>query len=383
VCGGSALVEVLSLPPLPVAINAQTTPEAAPTVDRGAMELVVCAACSHLFNRAFDPELSAYDSSYENTLHYSPRFRAHATELAARLVADHGLAGATVAELGAGPGHFLTMLCQAGAAAGHGFDPSYDPERLGAPEHPGITLSTELYPSDGSLTPKLALSQHVLEHLTDPVAILGVQRDSVAPVDGAVYAEVPNGEVMIDRCALWDLIYEHYSYFTPVSLTLAATRSGLAVSASHTMFDDQFLAIEATPAGPQPDALPDADAVAALVERAVAFGETARKRIEAARSELAQYRERGPVALWGAGSKGMTYLNLVAEPGTIDAVIDVNPRKAGFGVPGVGGLAIAGPDRLEAVRPATVLIANPIYADEIRSDLADRGLTADVLPLWQ
>jgi hypothetical protein len=49
----------------------------------------------------------------------------------------------------------------------------------------------------------------------------------------------------------------------------------------------------------------------------------------------------------------------------------------------VADLAIAGPDRLDAVRPATVLIANPIYADEIRSDLADRGVTADVLPLWQ
>ena len=88
----------------------------------------------------------------------------------------------------------------------------------------------------------------------------------------------------------------------------------------------------------------------------------------------------------------MTYLNLVAgnveadQSGgrpLIDAVVDVNPRKAGFGVPGVAKLAIGGPEVLQSVQPATVLIANPVYADEIRASLAELGVTADVRPLWQ
>lgn len=345
------------------------------------MELVVCTACSHLFNAAFDPDASAYDSSYENTLHFSPHFQAHATALAARLVEDHQLAGAKVAEAGAGPGHFLTMLCEAGVAGGYGFDPSYDPDRLGAPEHPDVQLSQGVFPTDGALDPKLAFSQHVLEHLTAPVELLEILRGSVASQDGGVvYSEVPNGQLMIEKCALWDLIYEHYSYFTPTSLVLAAQRAGLSADSVVTAYDGQFLSVESTPIAAS-DALPDRSTVEALVRQAVDFGEQARKRIEGAKVELDRYLSAGPVALWGAGSKGMTYLNLVAPNGDVSAVVDVNPRKAGFGVPGVPGV-ISGPDSLVDIAPKTVLIANPVYADEIRGTLGELGVEADVFPLW-
>ncbi len=381
VCASSSVTDVLSLSGLPVAINAQTTPEAAPSVERGDMELVVCTVCSHLFNAAFDPEASAYDSSYENTLHFSPHFQAHAKALAARLVDDHGLAGTKVAEAGAGPGHFLTMLCEAGVGGGYGFDPSYDPDRLGAPDHPDVHLSQGLFPTDGLLGPKMAFSQHVLEHLTAPVALLGILRDSVAPQDGGVvYSEVPNGQLMIEKCALWDLIYEHYSYFTPTSLVLAAQMAGLSAKRVATAYDGQFLSVESLPAAASGE-LPERSVVEPLVDQAVDFGEQARKRIGAAKVELDRYVSAGPVALWGAGSKGMTYLNLVAPGGEVSAVVDVNPRKAGFGVPGVPGV-ISGPDSLVAIAPKTVLIANPVYADEIRASLGELGIEADVFPLW-
>ncbi len=381
VCSLASVDHVLSLPGLPVAINAQTTPADATSVPRGDMELVVCTACSHLFNAAFDPEASSYDSSYENTLHYSLHFQTHATALADRLVRDHDLVGAEVAEAGAGPGHFLTMLCEAGVGGGYGFDPSYDPERLGAPEHPAVQLSQGQFPTDGSLQPKMAFTQHVLEHLTAPVELLRILRASVADRSGGVvYSEVPNGELMIDKCALWDLIYEHYSYFTPTSLVLAAQNAGLSADAVTTAYDGQFLSVESSPMAESAE-LPERSVVEPLVRRAIDFGEQARKRIDQAKSELGRYLDAGPVALWGAGSKGMTYLNLVAPDGEVSAVVDVNPRKAGFGIPGVPG-TIDGPDSLPAIAPKTVLIANPVYGPEIRGTLAEIGVEADVLPLW-
>lgn len=381
VCGSTSTAEVLSLKALPIAINAQTTPENATSVECGDMELVVCTNCSHMFNAAFDPEASAYDSSYENTLHYSAHFQAHAKALAASLVADHELTGATVAEAGAGPGHFLTMLCEAGVGGGYGFDPSYDPDRLGAPEHPDVQLSQGLFPADGSLKPKLAFSQHVLEHLTAPVELLRIFRDAVEPQEGgAVYSEVPNGELMVEKCALWDLIYEHYSYFTPTSLVFAAQLAGLSNDRVATAYDGQFLSLESRPTEPSSDA-PDPVVVEPSVQAAVEFGENARKRIEAAKVELDRYLDAGPVALWGAGSKGMTYLNLVAPGGEASAVVDVNPRKHGFGIPGVPGV-ITGPESLIDIAPKTVLIANPVYADEIKATLNELSVDADVLPLW-
>ncbi len=381
ICRGTDTAPILSLGGLPVASNAQTTPEEASSVPRGDLDLVACTACTHLFNAAFDPGASSYDSSYENSLHFSAHFQEHARALARRLVDDHGLRGEAVAEAGAGPGHFLTMLCEAGVDRAFGFDPSYDPGRLGAPEHPRVRLSQGVFPTGGSIKPKLALTQHVLEHLTEPVNLLRQLRAAIEDQPGGgVYSEVPNGQLMIERCALWDLIYEHYSYFTPVSLVHAAQRAGLSSDRVLTAFDDQFLSVEASPVS-ESATLPAVSVVEPVVERAVAFGEEVRRRIDQARIELDRLLAAGPVALWGAGSKGMTYLNLVASEGQIGAIIDVNPRKSGFGVPGVPGVVQA-PEVLAVVQPATVLIANPIYASEIEATLRGLGVEAQLQALW-
>jgi SAM-dependent methyltransferase len=381
VCESPDHDDVVSLPQLPVLINAQVRPDEALAVPRGDIDLVVCLECAHLFNRSFDERLLDYDAAYENTLHYSPRFQSFARSLAERLVATHGLAGSRVGELGSGPGHFLSLLCEAGAAEGFGWDPSYDPDRLGAPDHPAVSISDDLFPDDGSFPVRMAFSQHVLEHLRDPVAALAAQRRAVAAQQGVVYSEVPNGQLMIEQCALWDLIYEHLSYFVPTSLDLACRRAGLEVSTIGTAFGDQFLWCEASAAAAGSESQRDSAAVAAAVDAARRFGRAATARIEEARADLARCAAEGPVALWGAGSKGMTYLNLMSDVEPIAAVVDLNPRKAGAGVPGTS-LTISGPEDLVAVEPRTVIVANPLYRDEIATTLADLGVDTELQLLW-
>ena len=119
------------------------------------------------------------------------------------------------------------------------------------------------------------------ENRNDPVAALAAQRSAVAAAGGAVYSEVPNGDLMVEQCALWDLIYEHLSYFTASSLDLACRRAGLTVTQRGVAFGDQFMWNEAN-LGEASDAV-DTDAVAAAVDAAVAFGENARQRIATAR----------------------------------------------------------------------------------------------------
>ena len=121
--------------------------------------------------------------------------------------------------------------------------------------------------------------------------------------------------------------------------------------------------------------------MAAAVDRALAFGEAARARIAAARAELAEAAALGPVVLWGAGSKGATYLNLVSDAAPVAGVVDINPRKNGWGVPGTS-LAISSPEQIVAVAPRTVLAANPIYVNEIEAQLRSLGVDCDVRPLW-
>ncbi|MCZ7525043.1 MAG: hypothetical protein M5U14_00810 [Acidimicrobiia bacterium] len=84
------------------------------------------------------------------------------------------------------------------------------------------------------------------------------------------------------------------------------------------------------------------------------------------------------VALWGAGSKGVTFLNLVEGGDRVDAVVDVNPRKHGLHVPGTGQAVVA-PETLGEDPVDVVLVMNPLYEDEIRARLDGVGVAADVV----
>lgn len=77
----------------------------------------------------------------------------------------------------------------------------------------------------------------------------------------------------------------------------------------------------------------------------------------------------------------MTYLNLVADIPGVSAVVDVNPRKVGAGVPGTAHV-IGSPKNLIDIEPTTVLIANPVYRDEIAAELRALGVHAELVPLW-
>ena len=78
-------------------------------------------------------------------------------------------------------------------------------------------------------------------------------------------------------------------------------------------------------------------------------------------------RARGGVAVWGAGAKGATFVNLVdPDARLVTCLVDVNPRKQGRFVAGTGHAVVA-PDQLTPQGVATVIIMNPNYETEIRS----------------
>ena len=112
---------------------------------------------------------------------------------------------------------------------------------------------------------------------------------------------------------------------------------------------------------------------------ASAFARNFENKVEEWSQTLAQLSDEGKkVVVWGAGSKAVTFLNILKTRDLVQFVVDINPRKASLFVPGTGQQIIE-PSSLAGYKPDTVIIMNPIYRDEIAKMLKDLGVQADIL----
>ena len=82
------------------------------------------------------------------------------------------------------------------------------------------------------------------------------------------------------------------------------------------------------------------------------------------------------VIVWGAGSKGVTFVNAVDKDDTISCLIDINPRKKGKYISG-SGQKILGPEDLKEIDPDVVIITNENYLQEIKAKL--KALNSEIL----
>jgi hypothetical protein len=380
VCGSAAAAPFLSLSGIPVHCNVLSdSADQARSVPRGDLDLSFCGVCGHFHNASFDDSRTTYGGSYENSLHHSGVFQRYASALVDELVERHGLHGRDVVEIGAGQGDFLQMLCARGGNRGTGFDPSYVGS---AGVSDAVTLVPAFYDERFVDHPvDVVVCRQVLEHIgaaSDFVAM--VRRVIGARDDVLVLFEVPSALWTIHDGGIWDLIYEHCSYFTPQSLWRVFARNAFSVDRVDPVFDGQFLVLEARPAE-GPTALPDTFAadiadLGADVARFAAHYEDQvamwRRRFE----ELARAGRR--VVIWGAGSKGVTFLNVADRDRVVERAVDLNPRKHGKHIAGTGQ-QIVGPEALVGEPPDVVVVMNPIYRDEIGATLARLGIDAQLL----
>jgi SAM-dependent methyltransferase len=376
VCGRRDLTPVLALAGVPVFCNvAWATREEALAAPRGDISLRFCGHCGMIHNAAFDPQLLRYSPGYENSLHFSPAFREFARALAERLMARYDVLGKRIVDIGCGKGEFLELLCSdATGNRGVGFDPSYagqareDGERL--------TFVRDYYSETHAATPAdLICCRHVLEHLEAPRELLS----TLAGTSAVVYFEVPDGDYMLREVAGWDVIYEHASYFTASALRYLFEDFGFEALDVGSSFGGQYLYLEAARAGNGRAPREPVGAVTQLGPLVDRFARLYAEKVEAWAGRLAELDAQGRrIAVWGAGSKGVTFLNVVPGAGGIDLVIDVNERKQGRFVPGTGH-EIQGHEAVRDHAPDVVLVMNRLYVREIRRTLRRLDVRADVL----
>jgi len=354
--------------------------EDALNVPRGDIHLGFCNKCGHVYNTTFDPGKINYDQQYENALYFSNVFRDYAANLANYLVDRFDLHGKNVIDVGCGQGHFLSMLCHIGSNKGTGFDPGYRELASDSDAKVDIHIIKDFY-SDKykDYEADLVYSRQVLEHVPEPKIFIKSIHDAVYTHQTPVFIEVPNMRFTLQDLAVWDIIYEHYSYFTRESLTYLFQQGQFETQKIYDLYDGQFLGIEAIPVNGASVETKNEQNISEIKRYVRVFNRRFLNKKRYWLKSIRQWVKEGQsFILWGSGSKGVMFLNDLNIHDEMPYIIDINPRKQGKYVVGTGQ-KIMPESFLQEFKPEKIIIMNRIYKDEIQQSLKKMNIKAEVL----
>jgi len=380
-CGGTHLTEIYRLDSIPVqSCVLLDSREEALAFPRHGLALAFCEACGFVFNADFDLALVDYASTTEESQHFSGTFNRFARELVAEIASSYDLEGKRTLEIGCGKGDFLQELARQTHTIGIGVDPGFIPERLPGANGHDIGFQREYFdPETIPVAPDFVVCRHTLEHIPEVGRFLS---DIARVIDGrshvGIFFETPDVRRVLAEGAFWDIYFEHCSYFTLGSHARLFRRAGLDVTRLYLAYDDQYIIQYAAPGGAGRP-LPQEDDLQAVRALAAAFpAKVAKTRAHWTGFVRERHGAGKAVAIWGGGSKGVSFLTTNGLGEEVAQVVDINPHKQGKFLPGTGHRVI-GPEALKAAPPDTVIVMNPIYLPEIGAQLAGMGLSPELV----
>jgi cyclopropane fatty-acyl-phospholipid synthase-like methyltransferase len=383
VCGSKNLKSFFKLSNVPILANVFWKSEKeAKNCPKGHIELVFCPVCGHIFNKAYDPSRVKYTENYENPLDFSPTFQKYAKWLAKQLISRYKLHGKDIISIGCGKGSFLRLLVELGNNRGVGFDPALPKQTETRNLGGRIKFVSDFYSQKYADYPSnLIVSRQALEHIHNPRDFLKMLRNTIGKrMETRVFFEVPNALYVFCQLSIWDIIYEHYSIFSPSSLRFLLSSCGFRVDDIKEVYSNQFLTLHASPNG---FSIADLNSkqqknLSRIADCTDSFAARYEQKIEALSSQLeSDSSKRERVVIWGAGSKGVTFLNIFRDF-EIEYAVDLNPNKQGMHVPGTGQ-RIVSPHFLTEYQPDIIIVMNPKYAREIRQLKQQLGIQAKLL----
>jgi SAM-dependent methyltransferase len=383
ICAETRCIALNERAEVPVMMNrVYATSESARAAPRGVLELLGCPVCGFVWNRAFQADLIAYNADYENDQTHSPAFvehlRARATDVAAAVPAGEKL---DYLEIGCGQGRFIVEVANAAGsrlASAEGFDPAWRGQDGAGPA--GSRIHKAYFDAGTAQLlarrPNVVASRHTIEHVPNPVPFLVAVRRALGPAAQArIFTETPCVSWILKHQAMQDFFYEHCSLFTPRALALALRKAGFRSPRVDHVFGGQYLWATAATDGTDEmfETEPPCD-LEAFAGASTHFASHWRAQVRAAAAQ-------GPVALWGAGAKGVTFA-LITDPENrfIDCVVDINPSKQNHHIAG-SGLKVVAPTGAAQLGARTIFVMNPNYLEEISGTVADTGMKARLVPI--
>jgi SAM-dependent methyltransferase len=384
ICEAGDCFDFLEVSGLPVTVGALCpTQEQAHRATKGDLKLAFCKQCSYIWNRAYEPGKHDYNLGYEISLHFSGVYQHFLEKLATLLVENYQLRGKAVLEIACGTGHFLRMLCVLGSNRGIGIDPVSEREGIERLDSTQIEFIRDKFSERyAHLQCDFICCRQALHAISNPKELVQVVRRTIGPERRTpVYFEVVNASAVFKKLSVWQLMYEYYSFFTPASLARLFLECGFDVRRVQPCYEDgQYLELEAIPArGTDVMAETSPSDVEATLKDVLAFSNEFSGRIASWEQKLEAIHKSGQRAIaWGAGGRGINFLNLVRASQFIPYIVDINPTRCGGFIPGTGQKVVA-PEFLREYQPNLILLTNPTYENEVRKQVEEMGIRCDFL----
>ena len=230
------------------------------------------------------------------------------------------------------------------------------------------------------------LVRHILEHSSVPLDFIEALKRLTKP-DGYIVVEVPDCSRAIDGCDYTTIWEEHTLYYTPDTFRSGFPLAGLDVARLENYpypFENSLVAV-LTRNGERSHAHPAPAMVERERQRGAAFGGAFAKYREKVRRFLREHRrDRGRIALFGAGHLACTFVSVFGIDDLFEFVIDDNPHKRGMYMPG-SKLPIVGSEALlERGITLCLLSLNPLGEEKVVKNNAafvERGgMFASIFP---
>lgn len=319
----------------------------------GEVELVQSTVSGFIFNKAFDPSIMNYDVNYQNEQSNSLFFQNHLQSVL-NLLKQLGIQNKKIVEIGCGKGVFFDIMLKEGLDC-WGFDPTY--------EGNNPRIKKEYFDNTQKDTKAdVIIMRHTLEHIPQPFSFLHTIA-SANDYKGYLFVEVPTFDWIAEKNAFWDIFYEHCNYFTEQSLGAMFDEP-----VTGNFFGGQYIYLWADLATLR-NTIP-----------AINF----RKRDSMIFSHKLKEFEQlltgmSSVAIWGAGAKGSTFLNLLdKDKSKVSYVIDINPVKQGKFIAGTGHEIFA-PGILLKKPVEHILVMNENYSEEIKKMISSLNIPVKLI----
>lgn len=357
------------------------TREQALSAPVGEIALQHCRSCSHIWNRAFDPDLVGFHADYDLSQFYSPAYRQYSEESISRLDFRYGLSGKTAVEIACGKGDFLRMLLAAGMEWAVGFDPTFVDPGFTPDENQQLVIHRRFYARhEANLRPDLVVCRGCLQYIPRPHEFVAALRETLGEhTDTVVFFQTSNSALAFRDKIIWYVMYEAGCFFSAPSLARLFRSCGFQVLDIVPVLDEAHFEIECRPGvSPTAHALESPTTIAEIAHWVDEFPAIHAQKLRHWSSRFGKYRqERKKVALWGAGMRAISLLCGSPEAADcIEVAADVNVKRQGRFLPKTGQRVVS-PQELASMKPDLVVCTNPTYANEIARQMAELGLRCE------